>query len=94
MGLVLHHHGAGRDLVPVADVSDLQADEVAAAKLAVDPQVEQRELAHPIFHLKSNSERPDVLELERSLLTDDLALVPWLAMNCVGYGSHVGLPSS
>ncbi len=33
-------------------------------------------------------------ELERRLLADDLALVPWLAMNSVGNGSHDGLPSS
>jgi hypothetical protein len=40
LSLVLHHHGAGCSLIPVADVPDLQADEVAAAKLAVDAQVE------------------------------------------------------
>jgi len=94
LGLVLHHHGTGCHLVAVADVPDLEADEVAAAKLAVDSQIEEGELAHPALHLQANTEGPDVLELERCLPTDDLALVPRLAMNSVGIGSHDGLPSS
>jgi hypothetical protein len=44
--------------------------------------------------LETDSECPDVLELEWRLLADDLALVPWLAMDGVSYGSHDGLPSS
>ena len=94
LGLVLHHHGASCHLITVADVPDLEADEVAAAQLAVESQVEKGKLADPAFHLETNSNGPDVLELERCLLTDDLALVPWLAMNSVGVGSHDGLPSS
>ena len=63
-GFVLHHHGAGRHLVAVADVPDLQADEVAAAQLAVDPEVKEGKLAHRAFHLETNLKGPDVLELE------------------------------
>lgn len=48
----------------MANVPDLQANEVSAAKLAVDAQVEEGQLTHPVFDLKSNSECPDVLELE------------------------------
>lgn len=40
-----------------------------------------------------NPERKDVLDLERDLKADDLALVPWLALSCVGYGSQNGLLS-
>jgi len=94
LGLVLHDHRARCHLVAVADVPHLQTDQVAAAELAVDSQVEECQLAHPVLHLEAHSERPDVLELERRLLADDLALVPWLAMNSVGFGSHDGLPSS
>ena len=36
LSLVLHHHGTGGHLVAVADVPNLEADEVATAKLAVD----------------------------------------------------------
>jgi hypothetical protein len=78
----------------MADVSDLQADEVATAKLAVDSQIEEGELSHPAFHLQTDTKGPNLLDLEWSFLPDDLALVPRLAMNCVGYGSHDGLPSS
>jgi hypothetical protein len=92
--LVLHHHGSGCHLVTVTDIPDLQAHEVAAAKLAVDSQVEECELTHPVFHLKADSERPDVLDLERCFLANDLALVPRFAMNGVGCGFHDGLPSS
>src|SRR4051794_6853145 len=71
LSLVLHHHGPSSDLLAVADVPDLEADEVAAAQLAIDSQVEERELAHPAFHLEANTKCPDVLDLERCLLTDD-----------------------
>jgi hypothetical protein len=94
LGLVLHHNSPRGQLAAVADIPDFESYEITAAKLAVDSQVEECELAHAIFHLEADAERPDVLELERCLLTDDLALVPWLAMNCVGYGSHDGLPSN
>ena len=56
--LVLHQHGARCHLVAVADVTNLKANEVAAAQLAVDPEVEEGKLAHPAFHLKADSEAP------------------------------------
>jgi hypothetical protein len=37
LGLVLHDSGARRNLVSMTDVSDLEGDEIASAKLAVDP---------------------------------------------------------
>ena len=43
--LVLHDDGAGRHLVAMTHVSDLEGDEVAGAQLA-DAQVEQREFPH------------------------------------------------
>ena len=46
------------------------------------------------LYLQADAKCPYVLELERCLLADDLALVPWLAVNSVGVGSHDGLPSS
>jgi hypothetical protein len=41
LGLVLHDNGARRHLVAVADVPDPEADQVAAAQLAVDPEIEE-----------------------------------------------------
>ena len=78
----------------MTNIPDLEADKVTAAQLAVNVQVEKCELTRSVLHLQPHPKCPDVLELERGLLTDDLALVPWLAMPCVGYSSHDGLPSS
>jgi len=48
---VLHHHRQASHGVTVADISNFERDEVAASKLAIDAEVEQRELAHAVFHL-------------------------------------------
>ena len=88
---MLHHDRSSGHLLAVADVPDLEGDEVTTAKFAIDSKVEECEVADPVFHLKSDSKCPDVLGLERRL---ELALVPWLSMNGVRYGSHDGLPSS
>jgi hypothetical protein len=92
--LVLDDDGARRHLVAMAHVSDFEADQVASAQLAVDAEVEQRQFAHPAFHLQSDAQGPDVLELEGRLLPDELALVPRPAMSGVACGTHDGLPSS
>jgi hypothetical protein len=60
-------------------------------QLAVDSQIEQGKLTHSTFHLEAHSERPDVLDPERCLLTDDLALVPRLARMSVEIECHDGL---
>jgi hypothetical protein len=76
----------------MADVADLQSDEIAATQLAVDAQVEQRELANPALHPESEAERPNVLGRERGLLSDDLALVSRLAKSIDACVAHDGLP--
>ena len=78
----------------MTDVADLQGDEIASPKLAVDAQVKEREISHPPFHLQADTQRPDVLHFERCLLPDDLALVPRLAVSGAAFGCHDGLPSS
>lgn len=72
----------------------LMGDEIAPAQLAVDAQVKKGGLSYPSLHLESNAQRPDVLELERRFLPDDLALAPRLAMSGIACSSHDGLPSS
>lgn len=44
--------------------------------------------------LGSDAKRPGVLELERSLLPDDLAFASRHAMSVAACGAHDGLPSS
>src|ERR1700685_2876608 len=69
----------GRDRLAMAHVPHAQLDQVAAPELAVDSQVEQSEFAATIGELQSNADRPDLSELERCFLADELALVPGLA---------------
>jgi hypothetical protein len=75
----------------MTDVSGLEGDEIAAAKPAVDTQVEEREIPHPPFHLQADTQRPDVFHFEGCLLADDLAFVPRLAVSGIACGSHDGL---
>ena len=61
------------------NVLDSERDHVAAAQLAVDREIEHREVANLAFDVKLGSDRPDVLRPKRRLLADKLALVPGLA---------------
>lgn len=74
LGLVLHDDGARCELNAVADVADPQGNEVATPELAVDAQVEERQLAHAVLHLESHPKCPDVLELEWSFCPTILPL--------------------
>ena len=49
------------------------AGQIARTKLAVDAEIEKRELPGPFLHLQPNPDRPDVLRLKRSHLPDDRA---------------------
>jgi hypothetical protein len=49
----------------------LNATRSQSAKLAVDAQVEEREFAHSVLHLKTNPKCSDVRELEQCYLADD-----------------------
>lgn len=85
LSFVLHHSRACRDLVSMADISDFECDQVTAAQLAVDAQIEERKLSYAPFHLEPDAKCPDILGLERCFLPDDLALVPRLAMSGSSY---------
>ena len=52
---MLHHDSTRCRLVAVADISNLEADEIATAQLAVYPEVEEGELAYSVFHLQADS---------------------------------------
>ena len=61
LGLVLHHDSPRGDLVAVANVADLERNEVASAELAVDAKIDQRELTYSV------SPAEDELEVPRCL---------------------------
>jgi len=74
--IALQHDRVRSNVIAVADVADLQRSQVAGPELAVDAEIEERELARPFFHLQSQPDRPDVLGFERGLLPNEFALVP------------------
>lgn len=55
-------------------------EEVAAAQLAVNCQIEHGEVANRIRVLKVYPDGPDILRLRGRLLTDEFALVPCFAL--------------
>jgi hypothetical protein len=84
--LLLQHDRPRRDSLPMTDISHPQANEVTGSKFAVDGQVEQGEFSAPNGELQSNTNCPDLFELERRLLANDFALVP----RPTGSGSVLG----
>ena len=61
-----------------ATSSLFNADHIAAAKLAVDREIEQGRMSRSTGDLKSRPYRPDVFRLERRFGPDELALARWM----------------
>lgn len=59
----------------MSDPSDVETNEVASSQFAVDSEVDESQLAEVARQLQLYSDRPDLLELEWSLLADELAIV-------------------
>jgi hypothetical protein len=58
------------------DVIDPKADEIAAAQLAVDGEVEHRQIALVVLDLKSDANGPDLFRPQGPLLANETAFVP------------------
>jgi hypothetical protein len=74
-------------------IVNVKRHKVAPAQLAVDGEIEQREFPDSMIQLQSNPDGPDLLQLQRWLLADQLPFVPWyytpLNLACgVGNGIH------
>ena len=72
-------------------VIDSKADEIAAAQLAVDGEVEQRQIAFAALDLKSDTNGPDLFRPKGTLLTNETAFVPRSARRSVvhlDFGGH------
>jgi len=80
LGFLLHDDRSRSDAIAIRDIPNSRLDQVAGSQLAVDGQIEQRQLPNAIGKLQSNPDGPDVLERERCLLTDELAFVPGIAV--------------
>jgi hypothetical protein len=85
LGLLLHDDGPSGHAISVRDVSDAQLHEITGPELTVDGEVEHGELSGAFPKLKANADGPDILEAQRRLLTNELALVPRFAL---GRGSN------
>ena len=57
-------------------IGHLQTNKVAAPKLAVDGQIEQREVAKTSGNLQARSDRPDLPRMKGAFLADETSLVP------------------
>src|SRR5208282_466543 len=58
------------------NILDLKSDNIATAQLAVDGEIEQRQVALAVCHLKFAADRPDVFWPQRRLGSGQLTLVP------------------
>lgn len=70
MRLVLHDDDSRRHLLAMTHVSDLERDEVTAAQLAVDAEIEQSEFAHPPLHLQAPAQSPIELRAPQHALAN------------------------
>jgi hypothetical protein len=73
-------HCRAIDRIPArCDVLHPNCDDIAAPQLAVDCQIEHRQVARPSLHLQSGTDRPNMLCPQRRFLADELTLVPGLS---------------
>jgi hypothetical protein len=60
-----------------ADIVDLWSDEITASELAIDGEIEQREVTRSLLELEPHPNCPDIFRLQRTLLPGETPLVPW-----------------
>jgi len=72
----------------VDNIMDAERDKIAAAQFAVDGEIEQREISGAMIQLQSNSDGPDLFQLQRRLLPEELALIP---RYCTPIGFRFGI---
>jgi hypothetical protein len=75
-GLALRDRHAFTDDASDHEVRNLQADQIASTKLAVDCEIEQRKVAKIAGKLEAHADGPYVLGQERALLPEYAAFVP------------------
>src|ERR1700738_259894 len=75
-GLFLSDRCAVRRVSARSDIFDLDRDDVTAAQIAVDRQIEHGEVPSAGFDLEFSPDRPDVFRSQRRLCSGHLALIP------------------
>ena len=74
--LALEDYCPVQKTLSVGDITDAQGHQIAATQLAVDGEIKQAKVTDLGRQLQTNPDGPDFLQLERTFLADDLALVP------------------
>jgi ferredoxin len=74
--LLLSYRCTGHCITVWGDILDLDRDDIAAAKLAIDSQVKEGEVTYSPLHEQSDSNCPNVLRLQGRSRPDQLAFVP------------------
>jgi hypothetical protein len=77
-------------VTPNRDVIDSKADEIATAKLAVDGEIEHRQIAFAALDLKSDTNGPHFFWPKGTLLANEATFVPCGVRSVVGvdFGGH------
>src|SRR5260370_23304236 len=89
VGLLLHDNRTGGDMIALEHIANVKPNQVAPEQLAVDGEIEQREFPGSMIQLQSNPDGPDLLQLQRWLLADQLPFVPRY-YTPVSFGGDVG----
>src|SRR6266699_1872280 len=76
LGLLLHDDRTRGDMTALEHNANVKPHQIAPAQLAVDGEIEQREFPGSMIQLQSNPNGPDLLQLQRWLLADQLPFVP------------------
>src|SRR6516162_9900823 len=84
-GLLLAHCRAIGGMSVRRHIFHLEADNVAASQLAIDGQIEHREVARSSFDLQLASNRPNVFGTKRRLRPCQFALIPGFAARNLRY---------
>jgi hypothetical protein len=75
-GLFLSDRGPINCVSTRRNILDFEGDDIAATQLAIDGQIEHRQVACPSLDLQLGPDRPYVFWPERRLCPNQLALVP------------------
>jgi hypothetical protein len=74
--LLLYDSCSGRCLSSVRDILHPKSDEIAAAQLTVDGEIEQSQVSWTVGQLQTDPDGPDLRQLERALWTNESPLIP------------------
>lgn len=96
-GFLLDDHRANSDFLRYIKVADFDLDEIAAAQLAIDRQIEERSVSQTSLPIEKEAYRPYLSRFQRAFRSDFLACIPCSAIGggeIVARVSHFVSPSA